>query len=98
MFLFNGLINLKKKELLMRKAQFLFAIFLSSLIWTSSIHALPVIDFADSSFSIVDGKNSETVSYRGLDITFTSLTGAFLTHNPGPGGGVDGIGIGDDEI
>jgi hypothetical protein len=81
----------------MRKAGILFAIFLSILIWTNSIHALPIIDFADSSFSAVHGQGTETVNYGGLGITFTASNG-LLTHNPGTSGGVDGIGIGDDEI
>jgi hypothetical protein len=82
----------------MRKGAAFFTLILSILIWTSSIHALPIIDFADSSFSVVGGKNTETVNYGGLEIVFSSLTAALLTYNPGPGGGVDGIGIRDDEI
>jgi hypothetical protein len=82
----------------MRRSGGLSTIFLLIFICASNVHALPVIDFANSAFSIVDGKITETVSYGDLDITFNSLTGALLTYNPGPGGGVDGIGIRDDEI
>jgi len=81
----------------MKKAGILFTVLLSILIWTSSVHALPMIDFADSPFAAVNGKFTETVNYGGLGITFTATNGR-LTHNPGPSGGVDGIGIGDDEV
>ena len=81
----------------MKKAGILFTIFLSVLIWTSSVHALPMIDFADSSFSAVHGLPSGSVNYGGLGITFIASNGD-LTHNPGFSGGIDGIGIGDDEI
>lgn len=81
----------------MKKAGILFTMLLSILIWASSVHALPMIDFTDSPFSAVNGKITETVNYGGLGITFTATNG-LLTHNPGPSGGEDGIGIGDDEI
>ena len=66
-------------------------------------YAAPIIDFTDSKFAVIDGKTMETVEdvYGSLDITFESYASSApekLTYNPGPGGGVDGIGIGDDEI
>ncbi|MEJ5358075.1 MAG: PEP-CTERM sorting domain-containing protein [Desulfobacterales bacterium] len=59
----------------------------------------PVVDFASSAFSGVNGQTQATVNFGGVDYTFTAYpAGAKLTWNPGPAGGVDGIGINDDEI
>ena len=68
------------------------------LFMNTTASAVPMIDFASPTFSGVDGKTSTTINnvYGDIDITFNS-TGP-MTWNPGPDGGVDGIGIADDEI
>jgi hypothetical protein len=83
------------KKLLKIPIILLFAVFL----FGSNVYGLPMVEFADSPFAVVNGKSTETVEnvYGDLDIIFTASVGA-LTYNPGPGGGVDGIGIKDDEI
>lgn len=68
------------------------------LFMSTSASALPMIDFTSQPFSVVSGQTNTTVvnAYGAIDITF-SATDA-MTWNPGPVGGVDGIGIIDDEI
>lgn len=74
-----------KKVVLIAAALFLAA---------GSAFAVPVVDFASSAFSGIHGQTSATVTYGGVDYTFTAYpTGSKLTWNPG-----DGIGIKDDEI
>ena len=85
----------------MKKAGLILTLFLMFVFWGNTSYAVPIIDFADSKFAVVHGKTMQTVNdvYRGLDITFYSFpSNKTLTYNPGPSGGVDGIGIGDDEI
>lgn len=87
----------------MKKTLVILILFLLVAFWVNTSYAVPIIDFADSKFAVVHGKTAETVYdvYGSLDITFESFASSTpkkLTYNPGPGGGVDGIGSGDDEI
>jgi len=86
-----------------KKSGLILIPFLLAVFWVNTGYAAPIIDFADSKFAVIDGKTMETVEdvYGSLDITFESYASSTpkkLTYNPGLGGGVDGIGIGDDEI
>jgi len=88
-------------EAQMKKTGLLLIMFSLVVLWGTNCYAVPIIDFADSKFAVVHGENMQTVSdvYGDLDITFYSFPeDKKLTFNPGPVGGVDGIGIGDDEI
>ncbi len=81
-----------KKVILTTAAIFLLA-------GTALALPVPVVDFASSAFSAVHNQQTATVAYGGVNYTFTAYPkGAKLTWNPGPAGGVDGIGINDDEI
>jgi len=87
-----------------KKSGLILIPFLLVAFWVNTGYAVPIIDFADSKFAVIDGKTIETVynAYGSLDIMFesysSSTTPKKLTYNPGSGGDVDGIGIGDDEI
>lgn len=89
----------------MKKGGLLLITLLLSAFWTNTSRAVPIIDFTDSKYAVVHAKTMETVHdvYGSLDIKFESSsspssTPKKLTYNPGPVGGMDGIGIGDDEI
>jgi hypothetical protein len=67
------------------------------------------IDFASTDFSGANGQSSYTTTSQGIDITIEAYntywfsqgwgtTNDTISWNPGPSGGVDGIGVNDDEI
>ena len=87
----------------MKKTGLILILSLLVALGVNNSYAVPIIDFADSKFEVIHGKTLETVHdvYGSLDITFESFSSSTpkkLTYNPGSNGGVDGIGIGDDEI
>ncbi len=56
------------------------------------------IDFASETFSGADGQTSFSTTYLGIDMTILGNPKDRITWNPGSAGGVDGIGVNDDEI
>ena len=86
----------------MKKVGWLLILILMTVLAGTNSFAVPIIDFTDSNFALIGGETIKTVNnvYGSLDITFEAVSPTFqkLTYNPGPSGGVDGIGIGDDEV